>query len=572
MLSENIRKEWKKFWEDKARNHKELKPAPLVPQGDKTSLFTVAWMQQLVPYLSWKPHEDGKRLYNIQKCVRTPDIDEIWDERHLTMFEMMWNWSLGDYFKKESITWSVEFLNKVCNIPLEKIWATIFWWNKELWLWEDIEARKILNECWIPDERIRAMEENWWGPAGEVGPCGPDCEFYVDRWEEFWPADWLMDDNDRYTEIWNNVFMQYYKNDDKSFTELPAQNVDTGMGLERLAMILQNTPTIFETDLFVPIIEVIEKNVWIEYPWRKFFYYNIKNLDKNELTREIKTLLNSSENSSNLLLKRFRIITDHIRGSLFLISDGVIPSNEGRGYVLRRLIRRAFYNLYLLWKRSEEKKKVKGEFDYKSLVKEIYKAVEEKYGPFRTNLKNNENLANTIIQEMEKFEKTIQKWLKLIEEEIKNIKKEWNNKISWEVIFKLYDTYGFPFELTKEIAENENLEIDETWFKKQMQKAKEKSKANAKDVFKRWIDWAKYLEWIQPTEFIGYDSLELENPKVLKYFEVEWNKIYIFDKTPFYAEWGGQTGDRWKLILDDGTELNIKDVKKFAGVYLHFVE
>jgi len=543
MKSEQIRKEWQKFWEEKTRNHKELSPAPLVPQWDKTSLFTVAGMQQLVPYLSWKDHPDGKRLYNIQKCVRTPDIDEIGDERHLTMFEMMWNWSLWDYFKKESITWSVEFLNKVCGIPLEKIGATIFAGDEKLGLGEDTEARKTLNECGIPDERIRLMQENWWGPAGEVGPCGPDCEFYVDRWEEFWPADWLMDDNDRYTEIWNNVFMQYYKNDDGSFTELPAQNVDTWMWLERLAMILQNKKTIFETDLFEWIIKVIEK-----YTWKKYPPYSVEEENLNTEEKQI--------------TRRFRIITDHLRGSLFLIADGVIPSNEGRWYVLRRLIRRAFYNLYLLNKN----------IDYKNVVKEIYKAVEEKYGQFRTNLQNNENLANAVIWEMEKFEKTISKWLKLLEDIVKNIKETKWNMIDGEVVFKLYDTYGFPLELTKEIAENEWLEIDEDWYKKHMQQAKEKSKANAKDVFKRWIDWAKYIEWLPQTEFIGYENLELENPKVLKYFEVEWNKIYVFDKTPFYAEWGGQTGDKWEIILDDGKILKVKDVKKFAGVYLHFVE
>ena len=543
MKSEQIRKQWWKFWEESPRNHKELKPAPLVPQGDKTSLFTVAGMQQLVPYLSGKPHEDGTRLYNIQKCVRTPDIDEIGDERHLTMFEMMWNWSLGDYFKKESITWSVEFLNKVCNIPLEKIWATIFGGSKELWLDEDKEARNILNECGIPDSRIRAMEENWWGPAGEVGPCGPDCEFYVDRWEEFWKADWLMDDNDRYTEIWNNVFMQFYKNDDGSFTPLPAQNVDTGMGLERLAMILQWKKTIFETDLFEWIIKVIENQTWLKYP-----PYTV---DEDKLNKEEKWIT-----------RRFRIITDHIRWSLFLISDGVLPSNEWRWYVLRRLIRRAFYNMYLLNK----------DIDYKKTVKEIYKAVEEKYGQFRTNLQNNETLSDIIITEMEKFERTISKWLKLLEEIIKTIEDVNSDTIEWEVIFKLYDTYGFPFELTKEIAEEKELNVDEKWFKKYMQEAKNKSKANAKWVFSRWIDWAKYLEWIQPTEFVWYDNLELENPKLLKEIEIDWQKIYVFDKTPFYAEWGWQTADTWEIELDDGTVLKVQDVKKVAGVYLHFVE
>ena len=542
MKSEDIRKKWKEFWEWSPRDHKELKPASLVPQQDKTSLFTVAWMQQLVPYLSWKLHPDGKRLYNIQKCIRTPDIDEIGDERHLTMFEMMWNWSLGDYFKEESLKWSIEFLTKVCGIPLERIWATIFWWNKQLWLWEDIQSRKILNKLWIPDERIRALEDNWWGPAWEVGPCWPDCEFYVDRWDEFWPADWLMDNNPRYTEIWNNVFMEFYKNSDWSFSKLPQQNVDTWMWLERLAMILQNKNTIFETDLFEGILKSIEKFTEKKYPP---FY-------KNE---------NDLNNQEKQITRRFRIITDHLRWSLFLIADGVIPSNEARWYVLRRLIRRAFYNIYLLNKSA----------NYKNLVYEVANWVKQKYGPFWTNLNNIEPLVEILLSEIDKFNKTIQKWLKLIEEEILKIKQSWEKEISGEILFKLYDTYGFPFELSKEIAEVEGLTVDEKWFKQLLKQAKEKSRQNAKNVFKRWIDWWKYLEWIPPTKFIWYDSLELENPKLLKYFEIEGNKIYVFDKTPFYAESWWQTADKWKIILDDGTVLNVIDVQSIWGVYLHFV-
>ena len=536
MLSENIRKSWNNFWLE--QNHKELKPAPLIPQWDTTSLFTVAWMQQLVPYLSWKSHKDGTKLFNIQKCIRTPDIDEIWDERHLTMFEMMWNWSLWDYFKKGSIIWTIDYLTKVCDIPLEKLWATIYAWDESLWLREDVESRQILNELWIPDERIRAMKENWWGPAGEVGPCGPDCEFYYDRGDKFWPDDWLMDDNDRYTEIWNNVFMEFYK--DWNFEKLSQQNIDTGMGLERLVMILQDKSTIFETDLFEGIIKTIEKYTQLSYP-----PYIKKESEFNKKEKEI--------------TRRFRIITDHIRASLFLISDGVIPSNEWRGYVLRRLIRRAFYNMYLL---NEN-------VDYKKLIYAMYEAVENKYWQFRENLKNNKTLADIIINEIWKFEKTIQKWLKLLNEEIEKIS---GDVIDGETCFKLYDTFWFPLELTKEIWESKSYIIDEAWFKKYMQKAKEKSKENAKTVFKRWIDWAAYLQGMEPTQFVGYDKLEEENMKVLKYFEVDNHKIYVFDKTPFYAEWGGQTADKGKLILDDGTEIKIKDVQNVAWVYLHFVE
>jgi len=541
MNSEQIRKNWKNFWEDKTREHKQLSPAPLIPQWDNTSLFTVAWMQQLVPYLSGKSHPNWKRLYNIQKCIRTPDIEEIGDERHLTMFEMMWNWSLGDYFKKESLTWSVEFLTKVCKIPLEKIGATIFAWNKELGLGEDIEARKILNNLGIPDERIRAMKENWWWPAGEVWPCWPDCEFYIDRGDEFWKSDWLMDDNDRYTEIWNNVFMEFYKNSNQTFTKLPQNNVDTWMGLERLTMILQNKNTIFETDLFKGIINIIEKYTNNKYP-PYFKKENNLTMKEKEITR------------------RFRIITDHIRWSLFLIADWVFPSNEARGYVLRRLIRRAFYQMYLLNK----------EIDYEKSIVDIHQAVLDKYWDFRPNLQKDNT--DIIINEIKKFKNTISKWLKLLNEIIKTIKDTNWNIIDGEIIFKLYDTFGFPFELTKEIAESENLNIDIKWFKKHMDKARQMSKIDAKNTFKRWIDWAKYLENIPPTEFIWYNKLETEDSKLLKKIEIDGKQIYIFDKTPFYAEWGWQTWDKWEIILNDGTILKVKDVKKIAGVYLHFIE
>jgi len=540
MLSENIRKLWDQFWKDKQRNHKELIPASLIPSQDKTSLFTVAWMQQLVPYLSWKPHKDWKRLFNIQKCIRTPDIDEIWDERHLTMFEMMWNWSLWDYFKEESLTWSIDFLTKVCNIPLEKLWATIYAWDESLWLKEDIQARNILNKLWIKDSKIRALKDNWWGPAWEVWPCGPDCEIYYDRGCKYWSADWLMNDNDRYTEIWNNVFMEFYKDANWNFTKLSQQNIDTGMWLERLVMILQEKETIFETDLFGWIIQAIEKYTKLSYP-----SYTKQEKDFSDEEKQI--------------TRRFRIITDHIRASLFLVSDSVIPSNEWRGYVLRRLIRRAFYNIYLL----------KKNIDYKKLIFEIYEVVEEKYWSFWINLKNNNVLKDIIINEISKFEKTIQKWIKLLDDELKKVQ---DDTISWEVSFKLYDTFGFPFELTKEIWQSYWLKVDEIWFKKYMKKAIERSKENSKEVFKRGIDYAVYLHSIEPTKFLWYDSLEEETLKVLKYFEVDGYKIYIFDKTPFYAEWGWQTADKWKLILDDWTELDIYDVQNIAWVYLHFVK
>lgn len=540
MLSEKIRFWWKDFREDKSRNHQELTPASLVPFKDKTSLFTVAGMQQLVPYLSGKEHPQWKRLFDIQKCIRTLDIDEIGDERHLTMFEMMGNWSLWDYAKEDSITWSVEFLTKVCNIPLEKLGATIYSWDEKLNLSEDLQARKILNEAWIPDSRIRPMQENWRWPAWEVWPCGPDCEFYYDRGENFGPSDWLMDENDRYTEIWNNVFMEFYKDQDWNFTQLPQNNVDTWMWLERLVMILQNKETIFETDLFSWLIENIEKFTNFKYP----------PYSKKE---------NTFSQKEHEITRRFRIITDHFRASFFLVADGVLPSNEWRWYVLRRLIRRAYYNLYLL----------NDKFDHVNFLQSIYQVLGKKYWTFRTNITNNSSLVDIISNEISKFKNTIQKWIKLFDDFAKTIE---NETISGEICFKLYDTFGFPLELTKEIWQNQNLKIDEKWFFELMEQAKQKSKNASKDNFKRWENRAKYIEWIEPTQFVWYDNLYLEDAKVLKKFELDGQQIYIFDKTPFYAESWGQTADKWQIELDNGQILEIKDVQSIAGVYLHFVK
>lgn len=540
MLSEKIRKKWKKFRLEEERNHKELVPASLIPFNDKTSLFTVAGMQQLVPYLSGKKHPQWKRLFDIQKCIRTLDIDEIWDERHLTMFEMMGNWSLWDYSKKESISWSLEFLVDVCNIPMEKLWATIYSWDEKLWLKEDSESREILKNLWIPDSRIRAMKENWRWPAWEMWPCGPDCEFYYDRGENFGPSDWLMDDNDRYTEIWNNVFMEFYKNQDWKFDKLPNKNVDTWMWLERLAMILQEKDTIFETDLFNWIIDVIEKFTNLKYP-----PYSIKESELSPKDQEI--------------TRRFRIIIDHFRASFFLVADGVLASNEWRWYVLRRLIRRAYYNIYLL----------NNKVSHNDFLQSMYEAIESKYWEFWTNLKNNKNLVISISNEVSKFKNTIQKWIKLFEEFSQNAKE---NTIDWQVCFKLYDTFGFPLELTKEICQSQNLKIDEKWFFELMNEAKERSKQAWKSSFKKWEDRAKHIKWIEPTKFLWYENLSVEDIKVLKKIEIDWQEIYIFDKTPFYAESGGQTADKWRFELDNGQSLNIKDVQNIAGVYLHFVE
>ncbi len=541
--SEQIRDLWKKFWEDKKQNHKEVKANSLIPDAkDKTVLFTTAGMQQLVPYLVGKPHPLGKRVYNIQKCVRTWDIDEVGDERHLTFFEMMGNWSLGDYFKKEAIDWSYEFLTKYLQINHDKIWATVFAGDGNIPT--DEESIDIWKSKGIDPAKIRKLwaDDNFRGPAGEVGPCWPCSEMYFDRGDDYGPADWKIWENDRYIEIWNDVFMEFYKDENGNFEKLKQQNVDTWMWLERICMVMQDKETIFETDLFEPIIRTIEKYLNIKYP---AYAKKEKNFDNHE----------------KILTKKIRIITDHLRSSIFLIWDGAIPSNEWRGYVLRRIIRRAYFNIISVKK------------DFSQLDKfldEILDTICQKYWFYRKEIViNKENIKVTLKKEIQNFENTLEKWLKIFEDYLQNFKWE---ILPGEIVFKLYDTYGFPLELTSEIAISKNYQVDMDWFESEMEKAKEKSRLSSKDMFKRWIDWAKYLEWIPQIKFIWYETLSSENIKILKEIDIDWQKILIFDQTPFYAESGGQTGDKWTVILDDNTEITIKDVQKYAWVFLHFVE
>lgn len=556
LSSEDLRNIWKNFWENWEKDHKYLKYSSLIPDSkDKTVLFNTAWMQQLVSYLLGKPHPLWNRLYNIQKSLRTWDIDEVGDERHLTFFEMFGNWSLWDFFKKESLTWSVEFLNKEIWISIEKIWATIFAWDETLWIWEDIEARKILNEIWIPNSRIKAiwMEDNFRGPAGELGPCWPCSEFFVDRGEEWWKNNWDMWENDRFIEVWNNVFMEFYKNEDWTFSKLKQKNVDTGMWLERLAMILQNKQTVFETDLFEFIMISLQNFVWKKYaPFQKH---------ENEFDQQEK-------NDT----RHFRIIADHIRTAIFMIWDWVIASNDGRWYVLRRLIRRFYYSLISL---NENIK-------LDDFINDLVNKVNQKYWTYYIEISNGvNNIISSILNEIYQFQKTINNWIREFEKIVKEIKNSDNpnrNYLTWEEAFKLYDTYWLPVDMIEELAFQ--TWFSEKWlnpvsfieFEKAMEKAREKSRKSSKDMFKRWIDWAKYLDWISPTEFVWYENLELEWIKILKDFEVNWQRVIIFDKTPFYAESGGQTSDIGILEFDDNNVLNIYEVQNYSGVFLHFIK
>lgn len=554
LTSEQIRDLWKSFWESPEQNHKEVKPASVVPDSaDKTVLFTTAWMQQLVPYLVGKPHPLGKRVYNIQKCVRTWDIEDVWDERHLTFFEMMWNWSLWDYFKKEAINWSYNFLTKYLKIEHDRIWATVFQWEGNI----PVDEESISYWKWhgIIDAHIRRLssKDNFWWPAWEVGPCGPCSEMYVDRWPDWGPEDWNIWDNDRYIEVWNDVFMEFYKDENWSYTKLAQQNVDTGMWLERITMVLQWKETVFETDLFEWILKTVEK-----YTNHQYAPYLKKDKEFNDEERQI--------------TKRFRVIADHIRSSVFMIWDWIIPSNEWRWYVLRRIIRRMAYNLDLLNKGV----------NFESFATEIINWIEVKYWKYRKEISiNKSSIISTLVKEVEQFRKTIENWIKEFDKIVSEIKKSDTpnrNYLTWTEAFKLYDTYGLPIDVIEEIAfqkwftEKGLHPVPRKDFEIAMEQAREKSREGTKDMFKRWIDWAKYLEWVNTTQFVWYDKLEESDVKLIKEIDVNWQKVLVFDKTPFYAESGGQTWDKWEITLDDGRKFKVIDVQKYAWVFLHFVE
>ena len=421
----------------KNKNHKIISGAPLIPENDPTVLFTTAGMQPLVPYLTGQSHPNGTRLTDYQKCLRTDDIDEVGDNRHLTFFEMLGNWSLGDYFKKDSIRYSYEFLEKELGIDMNKISVTCFAGDKDAP--KDEEAAKIWEECGIPKERIYfyGKKENWWGPAGQTGPCGPDTEIFLDTGKEPCSHECQPScDCGKYVEIWNNVFMEYNKSADGKFEPLSKKNVDTGMGLERMVFLLQGKNNVFETELFMPIIEAV------------------KSMSDNE------------EESS------LRIIADHMRASSLLICDSIVPSNIGQGYILRRLIRRTIRHMRKIGFNPDNISKI---------IEILVNSLSDMYPEL---LQNKE----TILFEMNKEKNRFMNTLVNGEKEFKKIVQKLNDEnisiIDGNTLFRLYDTYGFPPEVTAEEAREHNLSVDMEGFKKCFLEHQEKSRQGAAGTFK----------------------------------------------------------------------------------------
>ena len=434
MKAIEIRNKYLKFFEK--NGHKVIPSAPLIPENDPSVLFNTAGMQPLVPYLLGQRHPEGTRLTDYQKCVRTNDIDEVGDNRHLTYFEMLGNWSLGDYFKEESIKMSYEFLTKELNIPAEKISVTCFAGDKDCP--RDEETAKYWKENGIPEERIYyfGKEDNWW-IAGEEGPCGPDTEMFYDTGKpKCSPECNPSCDCGKYVEIWNNVFMEYYKNSDGTYSKLKQKNVDTGLGLERMAMLLQGKETPFEIEIFKPVMDKLEE---------------LQKVD---------------------LIDSRRIVTEHLRTSIMIISDGGRPSNVDRGYVLRRLIRRATRHLNKLQINLNELENI---IDlYIDTLKEMYPELNE----------NKELIKSVIVEEKNKFMKTLSNGEKEFNKQSLRIKESGNDIIDGKTVYRLYDTFGFPPEVTKELADENGLKIDLEEFDKLFKEHQEKSRAGAAQKFK----------------------------------------------------------------------------------------
>ena len=434
MKAIEIRNKYLNFF--KAHGHTVIPSAPLIPENDPSVLFTTAGMQPLVPYLLGEKHPAGTRITDYQKCLRTNDIDEVGDNRHLTFFEMLGNWSLGDYFKEESIAMSYEFLTKELGIPAEKISVTCFAGD------EDAPRDTLTAQCWkkagIPEERIYfyGKEDNWW-IAGEEGPCGPDTEMFYDTGKEPCSADCQPScDCGKYVEIWNNVFMEYYKNKDGKYTKLQQRNVDTGLGLERMTMLLQGKKTPFDTELFAPIMNKLLELAKID------------NIESR------------------------RIIAEHLRASMMIIADGGKPSNIDRGYVLRKLIRRMVRHMHKI------------QIDLNVLPDLIDLNIDMLQEMYPELLEKSNIIREQIIEEKNKFIKTLAHGEKEFAKAIERAKKENKNVIDGQTIFKLYETYGFPPEITADLAQEEGFTIDDSAFDKLFKEHQEKSRQGSEQKFK----------------------------------------------------------------------------------------
>jgi len=530
MTSSEIRQQFLDFFASKG--HRILASAPIVVKNDPTLMFTNAGMNQFKDYFLGNKPAPNKRVVDTQKCLRVSgkhnDLEEVGvDTYHHTMFEMLGNWSFGDYFKKEAIEWSWELLTKVYGLDKDRLYVTIFEGDEKEKLPRDEEAYNEWKK-WIPEDRILMgnKKDNFW-EMGDTGPCGPCTEIHFDtRPEANNDGHSLVnnDDTGMVMEIWNNVFIQFNRLKDGSLESLPDKHVDTGMGLERLVRVIQGKISNYDTDVFTGTI--------------------------TETSKKVNKVYKASDDKESIA---FRVIADHIRAIAFTIADGQLPSNTGAGYVIRRILRRAvrYYYSYL---------------DYKQpLLFQLIPVLAKQFeNVFSELYKQVDFVAKVVKEEEDSFLRTLDKGLKRVDDLIAQ------GKISPKESFELYDTFGFPFDLTQLIAAENNLKVDENGFKAEMQQQKDRSRAATAVDTEDWVVLDDYAR----NEFIGYDSLESET-KVVKYRKAkakgkEGYQI-VLEVTPFYAESGGQVGDTGELIIKN-EKLKITDTKKDNDLIIHFTD
>lgn len=531
MTGNEIRKSFVDFF--KSKEHKHFESASLIPD-DKSLLLTVAGMVPFKPFFLGEKEAPFPRITTYQKCIRTNDLENVGrTPRHHTFFEMLGNFSFGDYFKKEAIEWSWEYITKVLKLDPERLYVSVYK--------TDDEAYEIWNkEIGVPEDRIVRLgeEDNWWA-AGPVGSCGPCSEIYYDTQNMGKNNEEINckpgDEGDRFLEIWNLVFTEWNRLEDGSLVPLPEKNIDTGAGLERIASVVQKKDNNFETDIFMPIIKGIEK---------------VLDIKKEEFEITVK------------------VIADHIRASVFLIADGVLPSNEGRGYILRKIIRRAFGAGIVAKQKLEITK------DDLFLYKLVPYVVENMKEAYPELVEKQEYIEKVLRLEQERFALTLKNGIEMLSEEIEKMDKEGIKKLSADASFKLYDTFGLPFELTELILENQGYEVSEEEFNQKLEeqvKRSKNSRVTVSDMIKDdFID--KFFEEHGKTEFTGYEKFEDEG-KILHIAKSEGISGYevIFDRTPFYAESGGQVADTG-IITSGEFEGKVVNVVKKHDVFIHQVE
>jgi len=518
-----------------SKGHLKVPSSSLIPRNDPTVLLTTAGMQQMIPYFLGRETPPALLMTSAQKCFRTTDIDKVGNERSLTFFEMLGNFSVGEYFKREAITYAWDLLTQVLKLPAERLHPTVHPIDDEApHYWSEVAG--------FPDEAIVRLEDNWWGPPGASGPCGPDSEIYFDRGAEHGcgRADCKPGcDCERFLEIWNLVFMQYYQDLDGTRTPLPRKNIDTGLGLERLTMVMQGKDSVFDTDLFRPIID------------------------------RFASIANTTYGLDTTHDVSLRVIADHGRALVFLAADGVLPSNEGRGYIFRRLLRRAVRHGRLL---GLDKPFLSEAAD---TVINLMKSHYVELGLQR------DRIIEILSLEEKKFNQTLNAGLALLTERIEDIQHKGHHTIPGEDAFKLYDTHGFPLELTQEVAAEHGLTVDASGFEQSMQRQQERSRATG--AFTQTRDdqaLTDVLKRVGATEFTGYQGIAgggkvvglIVDGSEVESISTPQQALLILDSTPFYAESGGQIGDQGDISGSVGV-FRVNDTRRpLKGLIVHYGE